>query len=267
MRAYIAAKQKITKNQTANDFLLINADSEILMKNIPKTKAKIYYFSAEKKVVGCYVKRNCIYFNDNLSEKKLVSLKGIRLIGKHNISNILCSVLAVYLETQRVDILKEISNFEGVPHRIEYLKTINEVSFFNDSKATNINSTLVALLSFDCGINLILGGSDKGYEFDELFAKMPKNVRNIAIFGQTKQKIANSAKKFGFKNIYICDSLLSSTKLLKDLAKHGEIVLLSPACASFDCFSNFEERGMVFKKIVEEISIDENVLASNKNKT
>ena len=267
MKDYIKSKQNITKKQTENDYLLLNADSEILMQNVPKTKAKIFYFSTEKQVEGCYIKRGSIYFNDNLSEKKLVSLKGVRLVGKHNLQNILCACLAVYLELKRVDLLKDISNFGGVPHRIEYVKTINGISFFNDSKATNIDSTKVAISSFSCGINLILGGSDKGYEFDEIFAKIPKNVRNIAIFGQTKQKIAISAKKFGYKNVVICSCLKDCVCKLYQLAKPGEIVLLSPACASFDCFSNFEERGVVFKKIVEEISIYENAQVCCEQKT
>lgn len=260
MRAYIRAKQNISKNQTKNDYLLINADDNLLMENIPKTRAKILFFSTKRKVVGCYVKRGCIYFNDNQHEEKLVSLKNIKLVGSHNVSNILCAVLAVYLETNNKSLLQDIDNFQGVEHRIEYVKMVEGISFFNDSKATNISSTIVALQSFKSGINLILGGSDKGYDFDELFAKIPKNVKNIAVFGQTKQKIANSAKKFNFKNIFICDTLKSATNLCFKLSKKGEVVLLSPACASFDQFKNFEERGAVFKKIVEEIGLNENAL-------
>ena len=240
MKEYIRCKFKITALQTKNDFLLLNADDEILMDNIPKTKAQIFYFSTKNKVVGCYIKRGCIYFNDNQNEKKLASLKNIKLVGDHNKSNILCACLAVYLQTKNLKLLDEIKNFQGVAHRIEYVKTVDGVAFYNDSKATNIDSVLVALKSFKCGINLILGGSDKGYNFDKLFAKIPKNVKNIAIYGQTKQKIAFSAKKYHFKNFYICDSLKAATLLCYELAKPKEIVLLSPACASFDCFKNFE---------------------------
>ena len=267
MKKYISCKQKIASNQTEKDFLLLNADSELLMQNIPKTKAKILFFSTQKKVVGCYVKHGCIYFNDGLTEKKLVTIGGIKLLGEHNLSNILAGVLCVYLQTNSLEPLKEISKFHGVEHRIEYVKTIKGVSFFNDSKATNIDSTLVALKSFDCGINLILGGSDKGYSFDELFAKMPKNVKNIAIFGQTKHKIANSAEKYKFKNIYFCSGLKESVRRCFDVSEKTDVVLLSPACASFDCFSNFEERGQIFKKIVKEISLHENSLVESSKKT
>ena len=136
------------------------------------------------------------------------------------------------------------------------MSKINQITFYNDSKATNISSTNSAIKSFKCGINLIMGGSDKGFDFDEFFAKIPKNIENIAIFGETKQKIAFSAKKYNFKNFYICDTLKASVLLLYQLAKPNEIVLLSPACASFDCFENFEERGNCFKKIVKEIKND-----------
>ncbi len=258
MKNYIVCKQNIAKKQTENDYLLINADDEILMQNIPKTKAQILYFSTQKKVIGCYVKHGCIYFNDNLFEKKLVSLKNLKLVGNHNLSNVLCAVLAVYLQTKNLEILKNISEFQGVEHRLEYVKNINGVLFYNDSKATNIGSVLVAAKSFKNEICLILGGSDKGYNFDELFKNMPKNVKNIAIFGQTKQKIAFSAEKFGFKNFYLCDTLKSATLLCYTLAKPKQVVLLSPACASFDQFSNYKERGNFFKKIVKEIDENEN---------
>ena len=267
LNKYIGCKQKIVKNQTEKDFLLINADNELLMNNIPKTKAKIFYFSTKKQVCGCYVKRGCIYFKDNKIDEKLLSLKGIKLVGEHNLSNILASCLAVYLQTKNKDILKNVYNFCGVEHRIEYVKTIKGISFFNDSKATNIDSTLVALKSFKCKINLILGGSDKGYDFDELFKNMPKNVKNIAIFGETKYKIANSAKKYNFKNFCLLSSLKASVSFCYSQASAGFIVLLSPACASFDCFLNFEERGNIFKKIVKEIALNENNCLADKKET
>ncbi len=264
MENYVKCKQKITKNQTDKDFLLINADDDFLMQNIPKTKAKIYYFSTKNKVQGCYIKRGSIYFNDNLSEKRLVSLSGIKLLGEHNKSNILCACLAVYLQTGDEKLLKNIKDFYGVEHRIEYVKTHEGIAFYNDSKATNIQSTLVATSSFKQKINLILGGSDKGYSFDELFENLPKNVKNIAVCGDTKQKILDSAKKFKYKNIFVCDSLKSSVKLLYDKALPNEIILLSPACASFDFFKNYEERGCVFKKIVKEMTENEITLFEHK---
>ncbi|MBQ8425934.1 MAG: UDP-N-acetylmuramoyl-L-alanine--D-glutamate ligase [Clostridia bacterium] len=260
MDNYINIKFNITKNQTENDYLLLNADCGILMQNPIKTNAKILYFSTKQRVNGCYIKNNCIYFNDNLIDKKLVSLDGIKLLGEHNLSNILCSVLSVYLLTNDIKILSNITKFQGISHRIEFIKTINGISFYNDSKATNIDSTMVALSSFKCKINLILGGSEKGYEFDKLFYNLPSNVVNIATFGQTKSKIYNCAKKYGFSNIVKCNTLRDCVEHLFNVANEKEIILLSPACASFDHFSNYEERGNVFKKIVKEIDNNENAL-------
>jgi len=145
-------------------------------------------------------------------------------------------------------LLKNISSFYGVAHRIEFIRTISGVSFYNDSKATNIDSTLVALKSFKSNIHLILGGSDKGYSFDKLFEMLPKNVVQIIACGQTAQKIMDSAKKYEFYNIKIANNLKVAVDICKIDAKNGEVVLLSPACASFDQFKNFEERGNIFKK-------------------
>lgn len=259
MKNYIKAKNNITKNQRESDFLIVNADDELVMKNIPKTKAQIYYFSTKKRVFGCFIKNKNIYFNDGKTEKKLVSLKSVKLVGEHNLSNILCAVLAVFLQTNQLFLLENISNFYGVSHRIEYVDTIGGVAYFNDSKATNIGSVLVAVKSFSNDINLILGGSDKGYDFDELFEKLPQNVKYVVAFGETSEKIKKSAMKFNFKNFEIALDLKGAMKSCKNLAKKGEIVLLSPACASFDQFKNYEERGNVFKKIVEEFATSENI--------
>ncbi|MBQ4541647.1 MAG: UDP-N-acetylmuramoyl-L-alanine--D-glutamate ligase [Clostridia bacterium] len=258
LERYMWCKNKIVKNQTRDDVLILNADNDLLMKNKPRTKAKIYYFSTKKKVVGCYVKRGCIYFNDNEKSEKLLSLKKIKLVGEHNLSNVLASCLIVYLITKNINILNDVEKFNGVAHRIEYVEKVNNVSFYNDSKATNIDSTLVAVRSFKNKINLILGGSDKGYDFEDLFKNLPKNVKNIAVFGETKQKIAFFANKYNFKNLYICESLRAATVFCFEKSKPSYIVLLSPACASFDQFSNYEERGNVFKNIVKEIAFDEN---------
>ena len=258
LEKYMWCKNKIVKNQTKEDVLILNADNDLLMKNKPTTKAKVYYFSTKKKVIGCYVKRGCIYFNDSEKEEKLLSLKKIKLIGEHNLSNILAACLIVYLYTKNKNLLNEIEYFNGVAHRIEYVDKIKDVAFYNDSKATNIDSTLVATKSFKNKINLILGGSDKGYDFEDLFKNLPKNVKNIAVFGETKQKIAFFANKYNFKNLYICHSLRAATIFCFEKSKPNYIVLLSPACASFDQFSNYEERGNVFKNIVKEIAFDEN---------
>ena len=221
---------------------------------------EIHYFAnVNKDVFNNFLnsENKTVYFNDNIKETKLVSLNNIKLIGEHNKSNILCAVLAVYLQTHNKEILKKISDFHGINHRIEFVKTINTISFFNDSKATNIDSTLVALRCFTKSIYLIMGGSDKGYEFDEFFKKIPNNIKFIAIFGETKEKIAFSAEKYKFFSYQKFNNLKECVMFCYKMAEKNSIVLLSPACASFDQFNNYEERGNVFKKIVREISSDE----------
>ena len=250
MSEYIRCKYKITKNQTMSDYLILNADDEFIRKNPPKTKAQVFYFSTKTKVLGVYLKNNYIYFYDGVRDEKLISVSKIKLKGEHNISNILASVLSVYLQTGDVSLLKNVSKFDGVAHRIEFVKKIRGVEFYNDSKATNIASTLVACKTFNQNLFLILGGLDKGYDFDLLFKNLPKNIKFIAIFGDCKNKIANSANKYKFSNFLICETLEQSVKLLFEKAQKGDVVLLSPACASFDQFSNYEERGNVFRKIV-----------------
>ena len=253
MKAYIRCKYKITKNQKKSDYLILNADDNVLKNNPPKSRAQIFYFSIKQKVRGCYVKNKSIYFNNGETEVRLLPLSKIKLIGEHNLSNVLASVLAIYLETRNIEILNCVSGFTGVPHRIEFVRRLNDVDFYNDSKATNIASVIVALKSFKSNINLILGGSDKGYEFDELFKTISDNVKNIAVIGETRNKIMAAANRQNFKNIFICDNLEEATKKLYKLSKKGDIILLSPACASFDQFSNYEMRGNCFKKIVNSL--------------
>ena len=250
MAEYIRCKYKITKNQKSSDYLILNADDELIRKNPPKTKAQIFYFSSRSKVIGVYLRNNYVYFYDGERDEKLVSISKIKLKGEHNISNILASVLAVYLQTGNLSLLEGVSEFEGVSHRIEFVKKINGIEFYNDSKATNIASVLVACKSFTQNIFLILGGMDKGYDFDNLFKYLPNNVKYFAVFGECKEKIAFFARKYNYLNFSICDTLDQSVNVLYKKAQKGDIVLLSPACASFDQFSNYEERGDYFKKIV-----------------
>lgn len=254
MSEYIRCKYKITKNQTSTDYLILNADDENIRKNPPKTKAQIFYFSTKRKVFGCYLRNKTVYFWNGVTEIRLISLSRLKIKGEHNLSNSLASLLAVFLQTENLDLLKDVLNFEGVEHRIEFVKKIRGVEFYNDSKATNIASVLVACNSFKNNIFLILGGSDKGYEFDELFIRLSKNVKYIAIFGETKHKIAFSAQKFNFKNYCICNTLEEAVNELFNKAVKNDIILLSPACASFDQFSGYEERGNLFKKIVHSLT-------------
>lgn len=226
---YANDKKKIAKNLKEEDYLILNAlDQNLLdLKNI--SKAKIMYFSSQNKPVS----------GINLNDKKLIdpsgeiimSTENIRLVGTHNIENIMCA----YLICQALGIKKEyivnaISSFEAIEHRIEFVKEIKGVKYYNDSKGTNVDSTKKAIEGFEKGINLIAGGYDKGSEFDILFNR-PEKIANLILFGSTKEKISVTAKKHGIKNIFKVDNLQNAVNIVyKKAKKRGSLSFFSCMC-------------------------------------
>lgn len=260
MQNYIDTKLKILKNQTSKDFAVLNLDDEILCEqDLSFVKSQIYFFSTKNECKGCYCKNGCIYFNDGVISRFVMRICDIPLQGEHNLSNVLAGLCSVILFGEKIDGLDEkVRAFKGVNHRLEYVSEINGITFINDSKATNISSTIVAIKAMKEPTTLILGGSDKGFEYDELFENFSPIVKNVVAVGETKEKIVKSAKKFNVINVYRAKTFKEAVFLAFSLANKNETVLLSPASASFDMFSNFEERGRVFVKIVREIAKIEN---------
>ena len=186
-------------------------------------------------------------------------ISDIPLQGEHNLSNVLAGLCSAILFGEKIDTLGEkVKAFKGVSHRLEFVSEINGITFINDSKATNISSTIVAIKAMKEPTTLILGGSDKGFEYDELFENFSPIIKNIVAVGETKEKIVKSAKKFNVINVFQAKTFKEAVFLSFSLASENETVLLSPASASFDMFSNFEERGRVFVKTVREIAKIEN---------
>ena len=254
MKNYVDAKLRIFKNQDQEDFLILNKDDQCLMsQDFSKVKSKIYYFSTKEKCIGCYKKGDNIYFSDGKNEFFVMKTKNICLIGKHNIENALAAILSCILSgITPENIAFSVHNFKGLEHRLEYVTKKDNVTFINDSKGTNILSTIVAMNAIKEPTTLILGGSDKGYEFDELFASMPKNVKRIIAIGETKYKILKASLKFKKCENYQASSMKEAVNLAFCLTRvKGGVVLLSPACASFDMFKNYEHRGKVFVKNVK----------------
>ena len=216
----------------------------------------LYYFSKSKEVRGVFVKGGEIYFKDKKCEKVLNAGK-IKLLGEHNLENVLCAVLICKLLKVKNEVIeKTVENFYGIEHRIEFVEEIKGVKFYNDSKSTTVESCLKALDCFASKkVLLIVGGSDKGFSFDKLFENIKDNVCEVICYGEVKDKILASASKFNFSNIISTSSFSNMVNLAKNLSLSGgyEIVLFSPATASFDMFKNFEERGKTFKKLVGEI--------------
>lgn len=260
---YIETKYKIFANQTAKDFLVLNYDdtnlkkleskkTKICDKNI-NIKAQIYWFSQKQKVVGSYVKNDEIWFNNGKTEFKICSVKDIKLIGNHNIYNVLaCVCMAVLSKINAKFIKLGIENFGGVEHRIQHFYSKNGVDYFNDSKSTTPQSTLIAVKSMKKPIILILGGSDKGLNYDDLAEKLKDKVKFTILTGEISEKLEKSFKKAFIKNYCVIKDFYDASVYASQIATKGDAVLLSPATASFDCFKNFEQRGEAFMKIIKE---------------
>jgi len=255
MKNYIDAKLNIFKNQTCKDYAIINIDDPLVGSlDLSKFKAQVFYFSTKKKCKGCYVENNNIYFYDGKTTNLIIPVSEIQLRGEHNLSNVLAGLMCgIILDIPRDFLASVIHNFKGVEHRLEYVAEVNGVKYINDSKATNISSTLVAIKAMTEPTTLILGGSDKGYDFDELMLNISAVIKNIIVVGETKPKILAAAKRCSISNVYEANTFKEAVKFAAGLAEKGENVLLSPACASFDMFQNFEQRGKVFKNIVKSL--------------
>ena len=243
---YQMTKKKIFNNHTSDDLAVINKDDEVSMKITDDIKsAKVYY--GHDKTNLAYYDEDGIYYDGKL----VIKLDDIILKGKHNYQNIMGAIIAVkkYGVTDEV-IQKVLKEFKGVEHRLEYVDTINGVTYYNDSKATNCVSTITALNSFDKPTILLLGGYDRGHSFHDLDDSM-KNVKCVVCFGETKNRIEEFCNDLNIK-CYKNDTLKEAMNVVKDICTPGDVVLLSPACASWDQYDRFEDRGYEFKNLVRE---------------
>ena len=212
-----------------------------------KTNGKIIRYSLENKREGAYLKNNYIYYKN----KKIINKKNIKLLGEKNIENILCAVtISKILKINNLKIKRVIKNFKGLNHRLQVVCKIGGVTFVDDSKATNPDSTISAIKSFKQNIILLLGGSDKGYSYDKIFDDT-LYIKKIITFGQMAENIKACAIKNNFKEVISFSSLKKATQYAMDIAYSGDVVLLSPACASFDEFKSYRQRGEFFCKFVK----------------
>lgn len=245
---YLSAKYKIFKNQTQNNVLIVNCDDGFT-KTAP-TLAKKFFFSVKKrKKIDAYLSGNLIY----ALKEKIFHRQETKLLGEHNLSNLMaCSLLAKILKINNKIIRKTIKNFSPLPHRIEFVKKIRGIKFYNDSKATTAQSLKASLSSFpDKKIILIAGGKDKGGDFKKLKKLVKKKTKAIILIGRAKGKIRRAWHKTA--PIFEEATLRGAVKKAFDLAEKDKIILLSPGCASLDMFSSYEERGDEFKKIVNNL--------------
>ena len=254
LEEYYSSKIKIFSNQNEEDYAVINFDNELCVELTKNVKSQKYYFSTKSVCKGMFVADDMIYFSDGYITYSIVKLENIRYVGEHNLSNYLCASLMAILSGVSIEnIAYMLNNFRLPAHRLEFVRRLNDVDYYNDSKATNIEATLTDCRAFDKPIHLIVGGSDKGEKFNHLIDNLPNNVKCLYVYGQTQKKIYKSAKRKKDLLTIKCDKLDRALNYASLKAKKGEIVLLSPACASFDSFDNFEERGNYFKNLVNDL--------------
>ena len=244
---YKEMKKRIFNNHNSNDIAIINYDNNDAMEITRDIRSTKYYFSKIEKKLA-YLENDAIYYN----EEKIIDCKDIKLRGIHNYENIMAAICAVKVyNVSNESICKVLSEFGGVEHRIEYVTTIDGVDYYNDSKSTNCEATNTALNSFTQPTLLIMGGLDRGHSFDDLTESM-KNVTYIACYGETKGRIKEYCDKTGI-SCGVFENLVQATNACYEKAQKGDIVLLSPACASWDQYAAFELRGEEFKNTVNKL--------------
>jgi len=247
MKEYIAAKMNMWSRQTAEDFIVYNADDTILVEEIAEsTSRKIAFGLGHHPEAIFQPNRTKIYTEEHAT---LIEMNQLALPGKHNLANALAAATAAHLMgVPNISIAATMSQFSGVPHRLEQVAEINGVTYINDSKATNLDAVQVALESFSQPIILILGGLDKGGDFRSLLPHTHNNLKEVIAFGQAKELIL-TALRDAVRSTSVMD-LKEALELAQNCSQPGDVVLLSPGCASFDQFENFEERGDHFRSLV-----------------
>ncbi|CAJ2232432.1 UDP-N-acetylmuramoyl-L-alanine--D-glutamate ligase [Fructilactobacillus sanfranciscensis] len=249
---YINAKMQITKNQTADDYLVMNFDREEWRKLSKRSKAKVVPFSVKGNYEdGAYQRDGKLYFRDEY----IMKAKDIRIPGEQNVENALAAIAVARLSgVSATEIVKVLKNFGGVRHRNQFVLSSNGRDFYNDSKATDIEATQMAIEGFKKPIILLAGGLDRGYTFEKLEPDFKKHLNGIVLFGETAQLLKDSAQKAGVPQIKVVDNLDEAVPVAYEMSKPGEIVLLSPANASWDQFPSFEIRGDQYIKDVEKLT-------------
>ncbi len=257
MENYASVKLDICKNQTPEDYLVLNYDDEITknMANDKRVNAKVVYFSRLHNLEeGICLDGDEIVLRENGTEIRVIQKKDLVLLGDHNVENYMAGIaVAYYMGIPMEDIVSVLKTFKGVAHRIEFVKEVNGVTYYNDSKGTNPDAAIKGIQAMNRKTVLIGGGYDKGVAFDEWIQAFDGKVKKLILLGQTAQMIAETAKKYDFTEIEFVDDLKEAVTRCAQIAQPGEAVLLSPACASWGMFDNYEQRGDMFKEYVNEL--------------
>jgi UDP-N-acetylmuramoylalanine--D-glutamate ligase len=253
---YTDAKARIFENQRPDDFAVLNADDPTCVALAERAKAKVFWFSRKQEVKqGSYVREGQILFRDAKRQQEVMLLSEIPLKGAHNVENVLAAVCVGTLSGVELGkIRKAVAAFKAVEHRLEYVATVRGVEYYNDSKATNVDATIKALESFPANIHLILGGKDKGSDYSLLNDLLRQRAKRVYTIGAAAAKIEGQIK--GAAEIVHAETLENAIKRASETAQAGDIVLLAPACASFDQFRSYEHRGKVFKDVVKAMAAE-----------
>jgi UDP-N-acetylmuramoylalanine--D-glutamate ligase len=254
--AYVNAKARIFENQQQSDFAVLNADDPTCVALAARTRAKVFWFSRQKEVnQGACIRDGQMIFHDTKSQTEIMPISELPLKGAHNLENVLAAICVGQVMSCKSDAMRRaVRDFKAVEHRLEYVATIRGVEYYNDSKATNVDATIKALESFPANIHIILGGKDKGSDYSMLKDLLRRRVKKVYTIGAAAEKIESQIE--GSAEIVHAETLDAAVKGIASTAATGDIVLLAPACASFDQFQNYEERGRVFKKLVQALAED-----------
>lgn len=254
MEAYIRAKEDIAKNQTQEQVCVLNYEDEVLREFGLHVKADVIYFSSQRKLErGIYLEDECIIYNNEV-KMELCHVDELKLLGIHNYENVMAAAAMALAYGVPAEIVKTvIRQFAGVEHRIEFVCEKNGVAYYNDSKGTNPDAAIKGIQAMNRPTYLIGGGYDKDSEYDEWIEAFAGKVKKLVLLGATKEKIAATARRHGFEDIILTGTFEEAVMTCVNLANPGEAVLLSPACASWGMFKNYEERGDKFKEIVNSL--------------
>ena len=249
---YIAMKERVFTKQTKDDFCILNWCDETTRKMADKTQARVFFFSSGEKIEeGIYLENDDIYIKWDNIDCKLINIHELKLLGVHNYENVMAAAAVAICAGVDIESIREVlKDFAGVEHRIEFVKTVDGVDYYNDSKGTNTDAAIRGILAMVKPCVLIGGGYDKGSEYDDWVEKFDGRVKKLVLIGVTAKKIAACCDKHGFKDYVFADTFEEAVNICKNTAKEGDCVLLSPACASWDMFKSYEQRGEIFKDMV-----------------
>ena len=252
---YVNAKARIFENQRPDDFTVLNADDPTTSELSKRTRAQLFWFSRKNEIEkGAFVRGTHIYFRKGNSEREIMPLVEVPLKGAHNLENVLAGVsIGMLVGCPPEQIRQAVRNFKAVEHRLEFVAKVAGVDYYNDSKATNVDATIKALESFPANIHLILGGKDKGSDYTVLHDLLRQRVKRVYTIGAAAAKIESQIQ--GAAEIEHAETLENAVRRASESAVLGDVILLAPACASFDQFQSYEHRGRVFKEVVHSLAM------------